>query len=96
MADASRQAFVRPHLRAIEPVVHGSVAATELAALGLRIEDVVDFSVSTNPLGPAPAVLQAAREANWGRYPGDDEGPLRSALAALCDVAVDQVVVGNG
>jgi histidinol-phosphate aminotransferase len=88
--------LVRPDVLRLEPVVHGSVAATELDALGLAPEDVLDFSVNTNPLGPAPAVLEAVRATDWTRYPGDDEAPLRRALAERAGVPPEQVVLGNG
>ena len=91
-----RVALVRPEALALSPVVHGSVAAAELAELGLAPGDVLDFSVNTNPLGPAPSVLQAVRETDWSRYPGDDEEPLRHCLAERADVPVAQVVLGNG
>jgi histidinol-phosphate aminotransferase len=88
--------LLRPGVRAIEPVAHGSVPAAELAAYGLRLADVVDFSVNTNPLGPAPSVLAAVAATDWTRYPGDDEGPLCAAIATRCGVRPDQVVLGNG
>jgi hypothetical protein len=56
----------------------------------------LDFSVNTNPLGPAPSVLQAVRGTDWSRYPGDDEEPLRRRLAERAGVAPEQVVLGNG
>ena len=87
---------MRADVLQIRTVPHGSVAAAELAQLGLTPADVVDFSVSTNPLGPAPSVLQAVRDTNWSRYPGDDEAPLRAALARRNGVAADQIVLGNG
>src|SRR5260370_32962363 len=87
---------VRPEALALEAVVHGSVAAAELTALGLAPRDVLDFSVNTNPLGPAPSVLQTVRETDWSRYPGDDEEPLRQGLAERAHVAPEQVVLGNG
>ena len=86
----------RPELLEIEPVVHGSASADELAAFGLTPEDVLDFSVSTNPLGPSPAVLEAIGATDWRRYPGDDALPLRRALAERADVSAEQVVLGNG
>lgn len=85
-----------PTPRAIPPVVHGSVSAAELAAYGLSLVDVVDFSVSTNPLGPAPSVLRRVAETDWSRYPGDDEQPLRVAIAAQHGVEPGMVVLGNG
>ncbi|HEV7664885.1 MAG TPA: hypothetical protein VGQ62_15250, partial [Chloroflexota bacterium] len=93
---AERATLVRPEALALQAVVHGSVAAAELRALGLAPGDVLDFSVNTNPLGPAPSVLQAVRETDWSRYPGDDEEPLRHRLAETASVGPDQVVLGNG
>jgi histidinol-phosphate aminotransferase len=72
------------------------VARQELRQYGLEAADVLDFSVNTNPLGPAPSVLRAVCETNWTRYPGDDELPLRQHLAALNALSEQQVVLGNG
>ncbi|HEY0582506.1 MAG TPA: histidinol-phosphate transaminase [Chloroflexota bacterium] len=94
MIDVSR--LVRPELLDLAPVAHGSVAAMELAALGLQPAEVLDFSVNTNPLGPSPSVLRAVRETDWSRYPGDDDAPLRRALAEQTGVTPEQVVLGNG
>jgi histidinol-phosphate aminotransferase len=93
---AERATLVRAEALALQAVVHGSVAATELSALGLAPSDVLDFSVNTNPLGPSPSVLQAVCETDWSRYPGDDEEPLRQCLAERANVAPEQVVLGNG
>lgn len=82
--------------RPIPRVTHGSVAADELRQYGLTPASVLDFSVNTNPLGPAPSVVRAIAEADWTRYPGDDERPLRQGLAARAGVHPDQVVLGNG
>ncbi len=91
-----RHAFARPDALRPKPVLHGSVAAAELADFGLAPRDVLDFSVNTNPLGPAPSVLEAVHSTDWSRYPGDDEAPLRRGLAEGADVAAEQVVLGNG
>jgi histidinol-phosphate/aromatic aminotransferase/cobyric acid decarboxylase-like protein len=91
-----RVAFVRPEALQLEPVLHGSVAAAELAELGLAPRDVLDFSVNTNPLGPALPVLRAVHSTDWSRYPGDDETPLRASLADRANVRLEQVAIGNG
>ena len=96
MPESLGSSLVRPEALRLAPVYHGSVAAIELAELGLRPSEVLDFSVSTNPLGPAPSVLHAVRETDWSRYPGDDEPPLRRALAERSGVGPEQVVLGNG
>lgn len=96
MPESIGSSLVRPEALRLAPVYHGSVAAIELAELGLRPSEVLDFSVSTNPLGPAPSVLRAVRETDWSRYPGDDDPPLRRALAERSGVTPEQVVLGNG
>jgi histidinol-phosphate aminotransferase len=88
--------LVRPDVLAIPPVAHGSVAAEELAQFGLTLADVLDFSVNTNPLGPAPVVLRAVQATDWTRYPGDDDAPLRRGLAQLNGVTREEVALGNG
>jgi histidinol-phosphate aminotransferase len=88
--------LVRPELLSLPRVAHGSVPLEELREYGLLPSQVIDFSVNTNPLGPAPSVVRAVCETNWSRYPGDDERPLRERLAALNGLSAQQVVLGNG
>ena len=89
---------VQPHHSSVDhvPVVHGGLDHAELERLGLRPEEVVDFSVSTNPCGPSPAALAAARGADLGRYPDRQALALRRALAADLGVDGAQLLVGNG
>jgi histidinol-phosphate aminotransferase len=89
-------ALLRRDVLAIQAVAHGSATASELAAFGLNPADVLDFSVNTNPLGPADVVVEAIQQTNWSRYPGDDEAPLRAGLARQSDVTPEQVALGNG
>src|SRR5919197_1329670 len=96
MRSGVAERLIRREVLQLEPVAHGSVAAAELAAYGLSPGEVLDFSVNTNPLGPAPAVVEALRQADWGRYPGDDEAPLRAALARRAGLEPAQVALGNG
>jgi L-threonine-O-3-phosphate decarboxylase len=86
----------RRHLADLPPVSHGSITEAELAALGLTRDQVIDFSVNTNPLGPSPAAIEAARSARWSVYPDDGAGVLRRELAARHGRAETEVVVGNG
>ncbi len=96
---------VRPELRAVTPVPHGSVPPGDLPAGGLGFGTAIDFSVSTNPLGPPPGAVAAVaalaapgagRATGIWRYPDPTAGPLRRALAARLDVDPEAVVVGNG
>ena len=78
----------RAELDGLSPTVHGGAPSAAGALL--------DFSVSTNPLGPSPRALAAAAGAAIGRYPERDSATLRRALAASMDVSPEQVVVSNG
>ena len=78
----------RPEVLGLVPAVHGSAPRSA--------GDVLDFSVSSNPLGPAPGVLAAARAAALGRYPEPESATLRGALAERLDLPAERVVVGNG
>jgi histidinol-phosphate aminotransferase len=80
----------------ISPVAHGALDHGELAALGLSPEDVVDFSSSINPYGPAPEVEKAARQAEIASYPDRECSELRSVLSQHLGVEASCISVGNG
>lgn len=56
----------------------------------------LDFSVSTNPYGPPPELVDVCASADIARYPAADDGDLRQVLARLHAVEPDAIVVGAG
>ena len=64
--------------------------------LGLDPDAVLDFSVNSNPFGPAPAVRAALAAVPIDRYPDREALALRRALASRLDLPIDQIMVGNG
>ncbi len=78
------------------PTHHGALDYVELERLGLRPDDVLDFSVNVNPYGPSPAVRKAVAETPLDRYPDRESLALRRALAAHLGVNLEQILVGNG
>ena len=76
--------------------VHGGTNIAELRSLGLRPEDVLDFSASINPLGAPPSVTQAMSDVDLAAYPDTECTALREALAAKLGVPTAQILVGNG
>jgi histidinol-phosphate/aromatic aminotransferase/cobyric acid decarboxylase-like protein len=76
--------------------VHGGLHDAELRALSLRADQVLDFSSSTNPYGPHPAVVQALRVAAIERYPDATAFAAREALGQLLSLRAEQLVLGNG
>ena len=76
--------------------VHGGLNFAELESLGLSPGEVIDFSASINPLGPSPAVLEAAQRVNMAAYPDPECLELRRAIGAAMDVDPGKVLPGNG
>ncbi len=100
----------RNTLQDLPPVAHGALDFAELEQLGLRPDQVIDFSSNTNAYGPPPGVLAALRRAIGGpslggpslgrpgldHYPDREALALRRALARRLDAADEQVLVGSG
>lgn len=80
----------------VKPAVHGALDFAELERLGLDPNDVLDFSVNSNPYGPSPLILEAIRSVRIERYPDRESIALRRALSERLDVSTEQILVGNG
>jgi len=79
-----------------KPVTHGAFDFAELERLGIDPNDVLDFSVNSNPYGTSPLILEALRSVPVERYPDRESIALRRALSERLDVNPDQILVGNG
>ncbi|MCX7680433.1 MAG: histidinol-phosphate aminotransferase family protein [Anaerolineae bacterium] len=86
----------RHALRELSPDQHGGLDYARLRAEGIAPEEVLDFSVNSNPFGPHPAVQEALARVDVSRYPDPEAGLLRERLAALCGLPPAQVLVTNG
>ena len=75
---------------------HGGINTAELDALGLRAEQVIDFSASINPLGPSTRAIEAAKNADFSTYPDPDCVRLREAISRDMGVVTNRIFVGNG
>ncbi|MBN2115528.1 MAG: histidinol-phosphate aminotransferase family protein [Anaerolineales bacterium] len=80
----------------VDPAVHGAFDFAELERLGLDPDAVLDFSVNSNPFGPAPLVREAIRSTPLERYPDRESIALRRALSKQLDVLPEQILAGNG
>ena len=84
--------------------VHGGIKPADLRAMGLRPEDVLDFSASISPIGPPRGIWQAMERVELAAYPDPHCMVLKEALAghlsrkADSEQTVDpeQLLVGNG
>ncbi len=81
--------------------VHGSINPAELRVLGLRPEDVLDFSASISPIGPPAGVWEALSGVDLATYPDPECLELREAIsrqvsAPGLDIPIIRILVGNG
>ena len=86
----------RPEIGTLPPSVHGGLDHGELARLGLKPDDVLDFSVNRNPFGPPPCVREVWPGLHLERYPDRECLALRPALGKRHGCAPEEVWVGNG
>jgi len=86
----------RPEIRALHPCPHGGPNFAEALSLGIPPESILDFSVSANPFGPAPAVRSAAAVAPIDRYPDSACIELRGTIARALGLAPENLFIGSG
>ena len=84
----------------VERTVHGALDYAELERLGLRAQDMLDFSVNSNPYGPSPYVREALLQLAIESYPDRECLDLQRAILsyelAETDIAHLSIVCGNG
>ena len=82
--------------------LHGGLKPDELRALGLRPEEVLDFSASVSPIGPPPGVWEALRQVDLAAYPDPRCLVLRETIsnhlteARSVTIGTDCILAGNG
>ena len=81
--------------------MHGSINPRELRALGLKPEDLLDFSASISPIGPPEGVWEAIRSVDLSAYPDPECLELREAICrhlstSSREIPTERVLVGNG
>ena len=88
---------VRKNLSGLQPCIHGARLSESAQVVGKRTDELLDFSVNLNPLGPPKlrSVVSAAYNSiNYypdNRYPG-----LKKAAADYLHVSPENIVPGNG
>ncbi|MBN1245452.1 threonine-phosphate decarboxylase [Candidatus Bathyarchaeota archaeon] len=91
--------LVRDNIKSLKPCVHGGEVWEAASKIGLRKEEILDFSSSVNPLGPSKKALESIK-ANLGHipsYPDSNSTELREAIATqFRGIGKDNVIAGNG
>lgn len=78
------------------PDQHGAFDYAELERLGIAPEDIIDFSVNSNPFGPSTQVVEALQQTPVHVYPDRESLALRQLLAEQLHVEIQNIIVGNG
>jgi histidinol-phosphate aminotransferase len=86
----------KEYIQKLRPAAHGGRHYAELKRLGIDPARVVDFSVSTNPLGPPDGLAGCLVKADLESYPDSDSNLLKNRLAEKLGLAVENLVIGNG
>jgi len=96
MVDVSK--LVKESLRTVSPYFHGGNVWEISEKYDIPVDQIIDFSISTNPLGvPEKAVESIRQHLNLiHHYPDPDHEWLLEALAESVGVSSNNVLVGNG
>jgi threonine-phosphate decarboxylase len=80
------------------PPLHGGDVYDLARRLGLKLDDLLDFSANINPLGFPPGLAGAVQEAmrEIVHYPDRRCVVLRAAIAEYHHLAPEEILVGNG
>ena len=96
MVDVSK--LVKKSLRTLTPYFHGGNVWEFSETYGVPVDEMIDFSISTNPLGAPETALESIRgHLNLVKhYPDPDPEWLLEALAKSAGVKPNNVILGNG
>lgn len=88
--------FVPPHIEKLVPYVPGKPVEELERELGIK--NAIKLASNENPMGPSPLALQAIAKhlPESHRYPDAATYKLREKLSHHHDVAMDEIIVGNG
>jgi histidinol-phosphate aminotransferase len=80
--------------------VHGALDYSELRRLGIHPDNIVDFSVNSNPYGPSPRVREVLANVIIERYPDRECWQLRQAILKYeldgSQLPLSSLICGNG
>ncbi len=86
----------RPEVSQLPAVPHGAPDFEELERMGMHPDQVVDFSVNSNPYGPAPGLQTALSAVPVSRYPDREAIALRRKISTHHQIPLECILAGNG
>ena len=85
-----------PEIEKLKVPLHGGPDYAELRTMGLNPEEVLDFSVCSNPFPPPLGVRNILHTVAINRYPDSEATELRQCLSEKSGVAPDNILAGSG
>jgi histidinol-phosphate aminotransferase len=80
----------------LKSCVHGGFIYDELKSLGINPDEILDFSVSTNPFMPPPRIKERMQTFSIERYPDSHSNELTQRLAEKLHISGENILVGSG
>jgi len=80
----------------LKTCVHGGINYAELKVLGINPDNILDFSVSTNPFMPPPGIEKIINTAPITQYPDSQCTKLRQKISEKLGVPPENILTGNG
>ena len=86
----------KSEIEKLEVCPHGGPNYAELRAMGLTADELIDFSVGSNPFSFPPGVRDIFDSVVVDRYPDSGSTELRACLSEKLGVLLDNIIVGSG
>ena len=86
----------KPYIEKLEVCPHGGPNYAELGALGLSADEIIDFSVGSNPFSFPPQIKGVLDSVVIDRYPDSECTELKASLSEKLSVSPDNIIVGSG
>ena len=86
----------RPEIEKMPIVHHGAFDFAELEKHGFRADDLLDFSMNSNPFYESARVWEVIKGLDLAHYPDRESLAIRRFLVKRLRVATEQVLVGSG
>ena len=86
----------RPEVENLEACPHGGLNQTELRAMGLAPDEILDFSVNSSPFPPPSGIRRILDTIAIERYPDSEATEFRQRLSAKLGVGPDNILAGSG
>ncbi|MFC2056767.1 pyridoxal phosphate-dependent aminotransferase [Chloroflexota bacterium] len=87
----------RPEIKNLDECLHGGVNYAELRRAGMAPEELIDFSVCTNPYMPPPEIKEVQLNSlSIELYPDTEATELRQRLSRRLQVPPECVLAGSG